>query len=149
MGLDEHDCFICRKHRGREAAPPGGYLYADAHWLVCHAPATFAVPGQVFLEARRHWLDLAAMPAEEASTYGVLLQRLSAAIKRTTGAERVYVLTMIEDVPHFHAWVIPRLPGVAARGVAFLAEERQCTETEVVAAARALRATLADDAGTV
>lgn len=148
MGLDEQECFICRKHRGLEAAPPGGYLYADAHWLVCHAPASFAAPGQVFVEARRHWLDLAAMPAEEASTYGVLLQRLSAAIKRTTGAERVYSLTMIEGVPHFHAWLIPRLPGVEAHGVAFLAEQRQCDETEAVAAATALRAALVDSAGT-
>jgi diadenosine tetraphosphate (Ap4A) HIT family hydrolase len=147
MGFDDHACFICRKHRGLEAAPPGGYLYADAHWLVCHAPADIAVPGQVFVEARGHWLDLAAMPPEEATTYGVLLHKLSAAIKRATGAERVYVLTMIEDIPHFHAWLIPRQPEVAARGVAFLAEEHSCTEDEAVAAAEALRAALADGAG--
>jgi diadenosine tetraphosphate (Ap4A) HIT family hydrolase len=147
MDLDDHACFICRKHRGLEAAPPGGYLYADTHWLVCHAPAAFAVPGQVFVEARRHWLDFAAMPPEEATTYGVLLQRVSAAIKHATGAERVYALTTIEDIPHFHAWLIPRRPDVAARGVAFLAEEHRCTEPEAVAAAEALRAALADGAG--
>jgi diadenosine tetraphosphate (Ap4A) HIT family hydrolase len=106
-----------------------------------------AIPGQVFVEARGHWLDLAAMPPEEATTYGLLLHQLSAAIKRATGAERVYVLTMIEDIPHFHVWLIPRQPEVAARGVAFLAEEHSCTEDEAVAAAEALRAALADGAG--
>lgn len=146
MSLDDPTCFICRKHRGLEAAPPGGYLYADAHWLVCHAPAEMSVPGQVFVEARQHWLDLAAMPAAEAATYGALMQRLSAAIKRTTGAERVYVLTMIEDVPHFHAWLIPRPPGVAARGFAFLAEDHACSEPEAIAAAEAIRAALAESA---
>jgi hypothetical protein len=52
----------------------------------------------------------------------------------------------IEDVPHFHAWLIPRLPGAAARGVAYLAEEHCCTETEAVVAAEALRAALAGGA---
>jgi hypothetical protein len=32
------DCFICRKHNAQEAAPPGGYLYEDECWMVCHAP---------------------------------------------------------------------------------------------------------------
>jgi hypothetical protein len=52
----------------------------------------------------------------------------------------------IEDVPHFHAWLIPRLPGAAARGVAYLAEEHCCTEAEAVVAAEALRAALAGGA---
>ena len=32
------NCFICRKHKDQEAAPPGGYIYEDEHWMVCHAP---------------------------------------------------------------------------------------------------------------
>ena len=32
------NCFLCRKHEGEEAAPPGGYIYEDEHWMVCHAP---------------------------------------------------------------------------------------------------------------
>ena len=32
------DCFLCQKHKGEVASPPGGYIYEGAHWLVCHAP---------------------------------------------------------------------------------------------------------------
>jgi len=30
--------FICQKHKGLEAPPPGGDIYEDEHWMVCHAP---------------------------------------------------------------------------------------------------------------
>ena len=33
-------CFICRKHNGQEATPPGGYIYEYEHWMVCHALRT-------------------------------------------------------------------------------------------------------------
>ncbi len=69
-------CFICRKRRGEEAAPPGGYLYEDASYRVCHAPAALAAPGTLIVESRRHFLDFAAMTPKEAAGYGPLLARL-------------------------------------------------------------------------
>jgi diadenosine tetraphosphate (Ap4A) HIT family hydrolase len=95
-----HDtCFICRKRAGLEEAPPGGYVYGDEHWRVCHAPAEMAVPGQLFVESRRHFLDFAEMTAEEAASLGPLLARLVAVGKAVTGAERIYVLTMLDGGP--------------------------------------------------
>jgi diadenosine tetraphosphate (Ap4A) HIT family hydrolase len=136
-------CFICRKHAGEEAAPPGGYLYADDHFLVCHAPAVLAVAGTLLVESRRHFLDFAEMTPDESAGYGPLLTRLYAAIKRIVGAERVYMLVTLEGTTHFHAWLVPHAPQVQSRGVAFLAEDRQCTEEEALSAANAVRAELA------
>lgn len=136
------DCFICRKQRGEEAAPPGGYLYEDAHFRVCHAPATMAARGALLVESRRHFLDFAEMTPEEAASYGPLLSRLYAAIKRAVGAERVYTLVTLEGAEHFHAWLIPRAPDATSRGVALLAEEHSCAPAEAEAAAEAVRAAL-------
>jgi diadenosine tetraphosphate (Ap4A) HIT family hydrolase len=76
------DCFICRKHAGQEATPPGGYLYQDEDFLVCHAPAEIGVPGTLFVESRRHYLDFAEMTPDESASYWPLLARLYMAITR-------------------------------------------------------------------
>lgn len=136
------DCFICRKHAGLEAQPPGGYLYEDERWRVCHAPAAMAVPGQVLIESRRHFLDFAEMTPEEMATYGALLARLYAAIKSTTGARRVYTTVLLDGAAHFHSWHVPHLVGAEQRGIGYLAANQSCAEHEAVAAARALQAAL-------
>jgi diadenosine tetraphosphate (Ap4A) HIT family hydrolase len=136
-------CFICRKHAGLEEAPPGGYIYGDEHWQICHGPAEMSVPGQILVESRRHFLDFAEMTAEESASFGLLLARLYAALKATTGAERVFALAMMDGAAHFHLWLVPRRVDAASRGLAFLAEDHACTDEEAVAAAGALRARLA------
>ena len=54
-------CFLCRKHIGQEVAPPGGYIYEDEHWMVCHAQPHMGPLGTLFIESRRHFLDYAEM----------------------------------------------------------------------------------------
>ena len=49
------DCFLCRKHNGGEAAPPGGYIYEDEHWRICHAPPKLGPLGTLFIESKRHF----------------------------------------------------------------------------------------------
>jgi diadenosine tetraphosphate (Ap4A) HIT family hydrolase len=136
------DCFICRKHAGEVAPAPGGWIYEDERWRVCHAPLAMSVPGQLLVESRRHFLDFAEMTPDEAASYGLLLARLFAAVKRATGAERIYTLVTIEGAAHFHTWLVPRIPNVTSRGVAFLAEEHTCTENEALEVVATLRAAL-------
>jgi diadenosine tetraphosphate (Ap4A) HIT family hydrolase len=136
-------CLICRKYAGLEDTPPGGYLYSDEHWRVCHTPAQMALPGQMFIESRRHFLDFAQMTAEEAESFGPLLARLYTAGKEVTGAERIYALAMIDGVPHFHFWLVPPRREVTARGLVFLAEDHACSEEEATEVAAALRTRLA------
>jgi len=142
MATTTAECFICRKHAGELAAPPGGYLFDAAQFRVCHAPAALAAPGTLLIESRRHLLDFAEMTLEESATYGPLLARVYTAIRQVTGAERVYSLVTLEGAAHFHSWHIPRLPNEAARGAALLAAHQQCSEADALAAAEALRAAL-------
>jgi diadenosine tetraphosphate (Ap4A) HIT family hydrolase len=113
------DCFLCQKHNGQIAPPPGGYIYEGEYWLVCHAPADKGPLGTLFIESQRHFLDFAEASEEELATYGALLKKVYAALKSLTGAERVYQVVFLEGIPHFHAWLIPRRAG-EEKGMAFL-----------------------------
>src|SRR5574338_1203142 len=137
--MNAENCFICRKHAGLEEAPPGGYIYADELWMLCHAPGRLGPLGTLFIESRRHFLDYGAMTLEEAARLGPLLQRAYAALRELTGAERIYQLSTEEGQPHLHMWLVPRRPADAERGLKFLGRDDSCTDAEAAARAAALR----------
>jgi hypothetical protein len=111
------ECFIWRKHVGELAPPPGGWNYEDEHWRDCHAPIGISVQGH-------------------------LLARHYAAMKRATGAERVYTLVPLEGAVHFLAWLVPGTQSDTPRDVAFLADDHDCTEDEAVAEVSQIRRAL-------
>jgi diadenosine tetraphosphate (Ap4A) HIT family hydrolase len=136
------DCFICRKHQGQEAAPPGGYIYEDEHWMVCHAPGKLGPLGTLFIESRRHFLDYSEMTPEESASLGVAMKKIYSALRAHTGAERIYQVTLMEGVPHFHSWLVPRRKEIAERGLKFLARDDSCGDEEAEALAGKLRAAM-------
>lgn len=133
------DCFLCQKHTGEVAPPPGGYVYEDAHWLVCHAPADKGPLGTLFIESRRHFLDFAEANNEELATYGPLLKKVYAALKSLTGAERVYQVVFLEGIPHFHAWLVPRRKEDEERGVPFISKDVACDQADIEKLAEAMQ----------
>jgi len=135
-------CFICRKHNGLESAPPGGYIYEDAHWMVCHAPINLAPLGTLFIESRRHFLDYSEMTVAEAAPLGNLLKQVYAALKEYTEAERIYQLSTMEGQPHLHMWLVPRRKDVPERGLKFLAKDDTCEEKDAIALVKKLRKTI-------
>jgi diadenosine tetraphosphate (Ap4A) HIT family hydrolase len=137
------NCFLCQKHKGEVALPPGGYVYEGAHWLVCHAPAVKGPLGTLFIESRRHFLDYAEANEEELIAYGSLLNKVYAALKALTGAERVYQVVLLEGIPHFHAWLVPRREEDEERGMAFLAKDIVCKQEDAEKLAEKLREFLA------
>lgn len=71
------------------------------------------------------------MLPDEAASYGVLLKELYTELKRVTGAERIYQVIMMEGVPHFHAWLVPRAKEIPERGINFLAKDLLCKGPDV------------------
>lgn len=132
-------CFICRKHKGLEAAPPGGYIYEDEHWMVCHAPGRLGPLGTLFIESKRHFLDYADMDDEEAASFGSVMRKIHRALRIHTGAERIYQLTTLEGQPHFHSWLVPRGKEVVERGLKFLARDDSCSDEDAGKLANILR----------
>jgi diadenosine tetraphosphate (Ap4A) HIT family hydrolase len=133
-------CFLCRKHNGEETAPPGGYFYEDEHWMVCHAPGKLGPLGTLFIESKRHFLDYAEMTDGESASLGNVMRKVYEALRTHTGAERIYQVTLMEGVPHFHSWLVPRRKEDVERGMKFLARDDSCSEEDATALANRLRA---------
>ena len=137
--MDNENCFICRKHKGQESFPPGGYIYEDEHWMVCHAPGKLAPLGTLFIESQRHFLDYAEMTVEEAASLGGVLKNVYAVLSTHTEAERIYQLSTMEGAPHFHCWIVPRRKDVPERGLKFLARDDSCDDNDATLLAEKLR----------
>jgi diadenosine tetraphosphate (Ap4A) HIT family hydrolase len=133
------DCFLCRKHIGQETAPPGGYIYEDEHWMICHAPGKLGPLGTLFIESKRHFLDYAEMTDEESVSLGQVMRKVYAALRLHTKAERVYQVTLMDGVPHFHSWLVPRRTSDLEKGMKFLARDDSCSEEEAAELANQLR----------
>ncbi len=113
--------------------------------MVCHAPVNKGPLGTLFVESKRHILDFAEFSAEEASAFGKITRRIYTALRPLVGAERIYQVSMMEGLPHFHAWIIPRTKEISEHGVAFLAKDQTCSEEEAANLAERLRKTLQPD----
>lgn len=132
------DCFICRKHNGQEAAPPGGYIYEDNHWMVCHAPGKLGPLGTLFIESKRHFLDYAEMTDKECASLGHVMRKIYHVLRSHTSAERIYQVTLMEGVPHFHSWFVPRRKEDDERGMKFLTRDDSCSDEDASAMANKL-----------
>src|SRR5512143_619539 len=136
--MDPESCFLCRKHSGLEEPPPGGYIYRDDRWMICHAPVDKGPLGTLFIESARHVLDFGDFNEAEATAYGVLTGKVYNALRRFLGVERIYQVSMMEGIPHFHAWIVPRMKEIPERGVVFLARDLACTTEEAAELAHKL-----------
>jgi len=125
-------CFICNKHSGTTNQPPGGYIYEDDHWMICHFPAEQSVLGQLVIESKRHFLDFSEMTDEEANSYGYVVKKIYTILKQITDAERIYSMVTIDGVPHFHTHFIPRMSHSVTKGMAYIAQEKSCDEKEAI-----------------
>ncbi|HEU5349107.1 MAG TPA: HIT family protein [Ktedonobacterales bacterium] len=107
-------CFVCHKHRG-EIVIPGGAIYEDVLLYAGH----IAIPdgqrtvycGWLIVEPKRHAPGLADLTDEEAQALGLLVTRLSRALKAVVGAEHIYSFVLGNNVPHLHIHLVPRYPG--------------------------------------
>lgn len=138
------ECFLCQKHAGKVTFPPGGYIYEDLHWMVCHAPVDKGPLGTLFIESKRHFLDFAEMNQDEAASYGKLLKNLYIALRSVLESERIYQVTMLEGVPHLHTWLVPRSQNIPERGIPFLVKDYTCMDSDAQELAASLRQVLKD-----
>ena len=140
--MENDECLICRKQRGEAAPPPGGYIYSDEFWMICHAPPEKGPLGTLFVESRRHFLDLSELNDGEASTFAGVLARVYAALRQQVDAERIYLLSTVEGMPHFHAWIVPRPASETERSLAYLAKDLTCSLEQAAQLAAKIRDTL-------
>ncbi|MEU9898679.1 hypothetical protein ACIBCS_36530 [Streptomyces phaeochromogenes] len=109
-------CVLCVRAVALADADPG-WLLRTGHWGVSIHPALPA-PAWVAVQTLRHTEGLAGLDSAEADELGPLLARLSAAVTRVTGSERVYTYSLGEGCPHTHVLLGP--PQQDLRGAAFI-----------------------------
>lgn len=80
-------------------------------WILRHHPAPAPLAGWFQLESARHVQGPAEFTREEAEEFGSVLSACSEAIRRVTGALRVYAIAFGEGAPHLHMHLIPRMSG--------------------------------------
>jgi hypothetical protein len=73
-------------------------------------------PGGFIVQTRRHVEGLWLLDRGESETLGVVLRDISDAIREIYSAEKVYVISLGENYPHFHLMLLPRAAGVPADG---------------------------------
>jgi diadenosine tetraphosphate (Ap4A) HIT family hydrolase len=133
-------CVFCDLGAGR-LAPPGGALHREGGLLLAGSLDPRPVAGWCVVAPARHVAGWDALEPAEAAALGGLLRRAAAAVRAATAAERVYVASFAEAVPHLHVHLFPRGAGVPAeaRGPRFLFDGApRATAAEVAASARAV-----------
>ncbi len=105
-------CFFCDQQSGRVPVI-GGPIYQDElvyanHWFDSSEPTYL---GYLTVQTRRHVHHWADLTNAEAQAIGLLIARLSRAIKECLRAEHTYVVYYAEVVPHLHVLLTARYPG--------------------------------------
>lgn len=67
--------------------------------------------GIFFVEPKRHVTGWTELTEAEAQRVGLLIQRVSHALKAAERVEHIYTFTFGHHIDHLHVWVVPRYPG--------------------------------------
>ncbi len=100
------------------------------------------------LETKRHTPGFADLTSTEAQAIGLLITRLSNALKACTGAEKVYAVFYGEVTPHLHIHLTARYPDTPAEYLRWNIEDwpdaPRGNMDDVAALCRRLRSELAN-----
>jgi histidine triad (HIT) family protein len=105
------ECLFCQIQNGLKPVV-GGPIYEDelvcaSHWSNDEMPEYL---GHLVVQTKRHAPTFADLTDCEAKSVGLLVTRLSRALKACAGAERSYVVFFGEVVPHLHVLITARYP---------------------------------------
>ena len=103
-------CESCAYTSGERRAP-GGRVYEGEHWLVEHVGSPW-VTGTMVVKTKVHRETLWELTPDEAGSLGPTLQTVSQALVAALGAERVWLMMMVDGSPpyHVHMLLLPRYP---------------------------------------
>jgi diadenosine tetraphosphate (Ap4A) HIT family hydrolase len=105
-------CTTCDLVAVRDSgvAPLWDSIYRTPSWDVVHSYNT-ALPGWLVLVVRRHIEAVDELTDDEATELGLLIKRVSAALRQATGCVKTYVIQFAEAEghPHVHFHIVPRM----------------------------------------
>ena len=145
-------CLFCNIQQGLIPVT-GGPIYQDellyAHHFHSREGGEPTYLGHLMLETKRHTPDFADLIPAEAQAIGLLITRLSSALKACTGAEKVYAAFYGEVTPHLHIHLTARYSGTPAEYLRWNIEDWPAAPRgnvdEIAALCQRLRSTLASN----
>lgn len=104
-------CFICKKHAGN-IETVGVTIYEDEFVYVGHMDRNGKPNylGHIMIDLKRHAPTLAEMTMEEAAAFGMIMAKVSKALKESENAEHIYSFVAGDAVPHLHMHLVARYP---------------------------------------
>jgi diadenosine tetraphosphate (Ap4A) HIT family hydrolase len=130
------NCKACRAN----IEPGNEYLvWRNDLWVLRHTKPPYAALGWMTLHSVRHAQGLTKLSPPELADLGPTIKRVSDAVIAATGALRVYLASMTEVTPHFHAHLIPRYEGGPKGWDAFRQKEPAARDNSGVDHAEVLR----------
>jgi diadenosine tetraphosphate (Ap4A) HIT family hydrolase len=131
--------------------PPREAIVLEESWRVAHAFDS-ALPGWLVAVPLRHVTSFDELSDAEASSFGPLVRRCSAALREVTGCSKTYLafFAEAEGFAHLHVHLVPRMPwfgpdhvGPQVFGLLGRAATERVAEEERDTLARRLRDALA------
>ena len=106
------NCKTCELVTLRDSgkAPLWDRIHRYQYWDVVHSFNT-SLPGWLVLVARRHIAAIDELSEDESIELGILIRRVSVALKQVTGCIKTYVMQFAEspEHPHVHFHIVPRM----------------------------------------
>ena len=144
------NCLFCDLQQS-QTPPVGGPIYNDelvyAHHFDAGDEPTYL--GHLLVD-ERHTPDFADLTSAEAQAVGLLIARLSEALKACTSAEKVYAVFYGEVTPHLHVHLTARYPNTPPEYLRWHVEDWPSAPRggveEIVALCQRLRTALANGA---
>lgn len=109
--MPNNDCYFCLRQKG-SIPVPGAAVYSDDLVYANHAyddPKQNYL-GEFYIQTRRHVHHWADLTNDEACAIGLLITRLSRALKLVLKIEHTYVVYYAEVTPHLHVILTARYP---------------------------------------
>jgi diadenosine tetraphosphate (Ap4A) HIT family hydrolase len=103
-------CYNCDR-QAMATLPARDDIITTRDWRVTHA-FNVTQPGWLVLVPTRHVLSFTDLSERAAEELGLLILRLSKALRTVTGCQKTYMMQFseAEDFSHLHVHLVPRLP---------------------------------------
>lgn len=84
-------------------------MYESRYWAYYLRAQPLLVAGQGFLVLKRHCEDMADLSDAEAQDLGLMMHRVTHALKQKIAPARVHMAVYAEETRHLHLHVMPRM----------------------------------------
>ena len=96
-------CEICQKNKIIE-----NIIHESKHWILTLGPSRVNIKGYFYLAPKRHVENWQEFNEEEMREMGFLIQKAEFILNETIKIERLYSVTISEELRHIHIHLIPR-----------------------------------------